>query len=173
MRGRIEVVSTGAQGMKLAVVLPRRTTPLPQPTVTFPHARGSRLRVLVVDDEPQVCRAIRDVLISEHDVEIAASGDSALDMIGATVYDVILCDVMMPRMNGRDVYERIRAKWPGLEQRVVFVTGGAFVPSLASFLESVDNVKLRKPFTLEQVLAAMRDAQTLEALVPAATSKFT
>jgi DNA-binding response OmpR family regulator len=66
---------------------------------------------------------------------------------------------MMPRVTGRDVYERIRARWPGLERRLVFITGGAFVPALAKFLESVDNLKLRKPFAGEHVLELVREAQ--------------
>jgi hypothetical protein len=41
----------------------------------------------------------------------------------------------------------------------VFVTGGAFVPALASFLESVDNLRLRKPFAIDQVLALVREAR--------------
>jgi CheY-like chemotaxis protein len=119
---------------------------------------GERLRILVVDDEVHVRLAIKSLLASEHEVEAAADGEAALALIGAGGFDVILCDLMMPRMSGRDVYERVRERWPGLERRIVFVTGGAFIPSLASFLESVDNLKLRKPFTIEQVLELVHEA---------------
>lgn len=112
----------------------------------------------MIDDEPHVRNVVRDTLSIEHTVDVAADGESALAAIAASDFDVILCDLMMPNMNGREVYERIRERWPGREQRVVFVTGGAFVPSLAGFLESIDNLTLFKPFTIEQVLALVREA---------------
>jgi PAS domain S-box-containing protein len=158
MRGRIDVMTTGAHGTKLAVVLPRRRVPVPPAVVVAEDTDGPRLRVLVVDDEPQVRDAINNLLSSDHDVDVAADGESAIAMVAAAGYDVILCDLMMPQMSGRDVYEQIRVQRPGLERRVVFVTGGAFVPALARWLESVDNLKLRKPFAIEQVLALVREA---------------
>ncbi|HSD86250.1 MAG TPA: PAS domain S-box protein [Kofleriaceae bacterium] len=159
MRGRIEIVRTNKHGTKLAIALPRRRAPVPQRAPVAEQVSGDRLRVLVIDDEPHVLDAMKDLLESEHHVDTVGDGESALVAIAAAEYDVILCDLMMPRMNGRDVYERIRAHRAGLERRLVFVTGGAFVPALASFLESVDNLKLRKPFTLEHVLALVQEAR--------------
>ena len=122
------------------------------------QAHGGRLRILVIDDEPLVRRAMKMLLAEEHDVEDVPEGDAGLAMIRDTRYDVILCDLMMPGMTGRDVYERIREQSPGLARRMVFVTGGAFVPMLAKFLESVDNLKLSKPFTEADVLGAVAAA---------------
>jgi len=101
---------------------------------------------------------IENLLVTDHDIDTVGDGEAALARIATTDYDVILCDVMMPRMSGRDVYELVRARRPGVERRIVFVTGGAFVSSLASFIESVDNLKLRKPFTVEQALAVVHEA---------------
>jgi CheY-like chemotaxis protein len=159
MRGRIEIVSTSRLGTRFAVVLPRRPAPPPRPVAPAGHANGERLRILVVDDEVHVRLALKSLLASDHEVEAAADGEAALALVGAAPFDVILCDLMMPRMSGREVYEQIRKQWPGLERRIVFVTGGAFIPSLASFLESVDNLKLRKPFTIEQVLEQIHEAR--------------
>jgi len=157
MRGRIEILSTSDRGTRFAVTLPSRTSrPIVRPAPAVP-APGRRLRILVIDDEPLVRDAMRNVLSLEHDVASAGDGETALAMIADHEFDVILCDVMMPRMNGREVYEQVRARWPGRERRVVFVTGGAFVPAIVTFLESVDNVKLRKPFTIDTVLALVRD----------------
>jgi PAS domain S-box-containing protein len=159
MHGRIEIESTSERGTTFAITLPRSTAPAPRPVVFDEAEPGERLRILVIDDEPHVLGAIESLLASEHEVEVAGDGASALALLGAADYDVILCDLMMPGMNGKDVYERIRVRRPGLERRVVFITGGAFVPSLATFLESVDNLKLRKPFTVEHVLALVREAR--------------
>jgi len=158
MRGHLELESTVGSGTRISIVLPLRSTHLPKPPALAEEVRGERLRILVIDDEPLVRRAMTGLLVASHDVEDAGDGESALAMIRDSHYDVILCDVMMPRLSGRDVYERVRAQWPGLARRIVFVTGGAFVPTLARFLESVDNPRLAKPFTVEQVLAIVRQA---------------
>ncbi len=159
MHGRIEIVSTSRKGTSLAVTLPRRDSPLPQPTIRSTDVLGDRFRILIIDDEPHVRHAIANLLACDHEVESVGDGESALAILAGSHFDVILCDVMMPHMNGRELYERIRASWPGLERRIVFVTGGAFVPSLAGFLDSVDNLTLRKPFTVEHVLELVREAQ--------------
>jgi CheY-like chemotaxis protein len=65
---------------------------------------------------------------------------------------------MMPNMNGMDLFAAIRAARPGLERRIVFVTGGAFVPRLAAFLDSTDNPRVLKPFNETQLRAAIAAA---------------
>jgi len=64
----------------------------------------------------------------------------------------------MPGRNGRDAYGRIRELEPGLGRRIVFVTGGAFLPWLSTFLDSVDNLKMRKPFSLDHAFAIVQEA---------------
>jgi PAS domain S-box-containing protein len=159
MRGTIDIESSSERGTRFAILLPRASKRPVAPVVPAAATQGERLRILVVDDEPQVSSAIKSVLGLDHDVEVAGDGASALAAIAKTDFDVILCDVMMPHMTGREVHDRVHAQWPGLERRIVFITGGAFVPSLSKFLESVPNLKLRKPFTVEHVLALVRDAQ--------------
>src|SRR5262249_61346830 len=117
---------------------PAARAPRRQTAPRAEQSSGARLRILVVDAEPQVRLVLQNVLVAEHDVDTAGDGETALTMVANNEpYDVILCDLMMPRMSGREVFEHIRTRWPGAERRVVFLTGGAFVPSLASFLESV------------------------------------
>ncbi len=71
---------------------------------------------------------------------------------------MILCDLMMPGMTGAEVHASVARRWPGLERRIVFMTGDAFRPSLAAFLDSIDNRKLFKPFDADKVLAVIRAA---------------
>jgi hypothetical protein len=89
-----------------------------------PAARG---RLLIVDDEVSVGRSLQALLEHEHDVALAESGNAALEAIASTgqTFDVIMCDLMMPGMSGMDLYEQIRRRHAGLEQRMVFMTGGA------------------------------------------------
>ena len=109
------------------------------------------LRVLVVDDEPLVRRALATVLGSHYDVSVAENGRQALEQIAAHPIDVIICDVMMPVMTGKDLYEHLLANEPTLARRFVFITGGS-LGGLSSFLDRVAAQVLYKPFELAKVL---------------------
>jgi PAS domain S-box-containing protein len=159
MNGQIAVASTVGKGTKVTIVLPTGKAVIAPPAAQPEPTGQTRARILVIDDEPQVRDSIEAVLAFDHDVETAGDGETALAMLEQARFDLILCDLMMPRMNGRDVYEQIARRWPGLERRIIFVTGGAFLPALAKFLESVDNLKLRKPFTVDNVLALVAEAR--------------
>jgi CheY-like chemotaxis protein len=116
---------------------------------------GPSRRVLVIDDEQRVRDALRELLQPHHEVTVADGGPSALALIAAHSFDVILCDVMMPGMSGVDVYRQIAATHPGLEARIVFISGGTFMPELAQFIAETHNQRIEKPFALAQVLAAI------------------
>lgn len=117
-----------------------------------------RGRVLMVDDDPSILRTLSRILAKEHDVVAADSGRAALERIkNGERYDVILCDMMMPEMTGMEFFEALKQLGLGAEQRVVFVTGGAFTPSTTSFLASVPNRTLEKPFDGNGVRQLMRD----------------
>jgi PAS domain S-box-containing protein len=162
--GRIALDSTEGVGTTVTVTLPvhragERVRPAPAaPPAPAPAPSPRRLRVLIVDDEPLVRRVLSMVLRREHDVVIAETGQEALAALEAGDIEVVLCDLMMPGMSGMEVYEQVRGRRPGFERRIVFVTGGAFVPRLAAFLDSVDNLKLLKPFDVQQVLNAVQAA---------------
>lgn len=113
----------------------------------------ARHRVLVIDDEPLVRGVLAKLLADTHAVTPCASGSDGLALLATARFDVILCDVMMPGMNGREVYRRIAAEFPGLERRVVFISGGTFTPELETFLDALPNAKIPKPFRLDEVLA--------------------
>jgi CheY-like chemotaxis protein len=64
---------------------------------------------------------------------------------------------MMPGMSGIELYERVRKDLPGIEERIVFMTGGAFTTRAAEFLASVDNMRVEKPFSLGLIENIVRD----------------
>lgn len=79
-------------------------------------------KILVVDDEEVVRRSYVRSLAGEHcDVEMASSGQDALQAMGQHAFDVVLLDLMMPGMNGMTVLKTIKQKWP--ESEVVVITG--------------------------------------------------
>ena len=157
--GEISVESEPGRGTTMRVVLPaaeesaRVEKPEPAPVVVTTQ-RG---RVLIVDDEPAVGRALRRIL-RDHDVELATSGRQALERLRAdTRFHVVLCDVMMPDLGGKDLYEAVQQGGSGLERRFVFVSGGAFTPGARDFLARVPNPTLEKPFDEAAVKRVVRE----------------
>ncbi len=112
-------------------------------------------RILIVDDEPRMSVTLK-MLLRDHHVEVADGGRCALEVIERDRdFDVLLCDLMMTDVDGVDLYERVRAAAPGLERRIIFMTGGAFTSRASDFLASIPNVCLEKPFPIDELLRAV------------------
>jgi signal transduction histidine kinase len=106
-----------------------------------------RARILIVDDELPVARALARLLVQDHEVDLAITGEQALERMFQSTYDLVLCDLMMPTMSGMDVYDTLRRSTPGYEDRLVFMTGGAFTESAQDFMSRVPNLFLTKPIS--------------------------
>jgi PAS domain S-box-containing protein len=164
--GEITVKSTVSVGTTFRVTLPAlpegdprlariAEEPLPS-NVGLPSdplaAKRARARVLVVDDEPLVADMLRRTLSDGHDVTVATDARTALDFVlSGAEFDLIFCDLLMPRMSGMDLYTALKAERPGVEERIVFMTGGAFTERAAQFLATVPNRKMSKPFDLTEL----------------------
>ncbi|MEO7036318.1 MAG: response regulator [Polyangiaceae bacterium] len=171
----VSVITNACDGADVAVMIsaipaassersPKRAS-LP-PVASGPAAR--RGRILIVDDEISVARTLKALFQNEHDITLAASGNQALAAIAAepgSGFDVILCDLMMPGMSGMDLFEHITRAQPGLEQRIVFMTGGVSMDRAREFLATSSNLTLEKPFDFAQL------RQTLRRLVESAQSR--
>ncbi|HSB19247.1 MAG TPA: response regulator [Anaeromyxobacteraceae bacterium] len=105
-------------------------------------------RVLVVDDEPLVGRAVRRVLADRTEVACATGAGEALALLEdrAQHFDLVLCDLMMPEMNGAEFRAAMLRVRPELGPRLVFITGGAFTPEMERFLEQCACPHVLKPF---------------------------
>jgi len=157
--GEIGIESQHQHGAMVWMTLDAAPRDAPQPTLpTFPppSSREHSARVLIVDDEPAILRALSRVL-SGYQVTRALSGKEAITHIEHSgPFDVVFCDVMMPELSGIDVYERAKQVCPGQEERIVFITGGAFTEQAAKFIDSIDNPKLGKPFDAGEVRALVK-----------------
>ena len=119
-------------------------------------------RVLVVDDEPAIARALQRMLKQQYDVVICGGALVAFRKLteDAEAYRAIVCDLMMPGMSGMDLYFMLQREIPGLERRMVFVTGGACSAEEQAFLDGIENACVAKPIS-RTILH-----QALERLVP-------
>jgi two-component system phosphate regulon sensor histidine kinase PhoR len=90
-------------------------------------------RILVVDDEPTVCKSIRQVLVREDcDVDTALSGEEALRKDAERPYDVMIVDLMMPGLSGMDLLKSLKARNP--KARIIMVTG---YPTMRNTLQAM------------------------------------
>jgi CheY-like chemotaxis protein len=120
-------------------------------------ASTPRGRVLVVDDEPMIVRAIQRLLEGEHEVCLSTDPvDVVRQVRTGQRFDVILCDLMMPMMSGIDVYNAIRQVDSDQARRMVFMTGGAFTPRVLEFLDATENARIEKPLERATLRAAIR-----------------
>ncbi|WP_342381108.1 hybrid sensor histidine kinase/response regulator [Myxococcus stipitatus] len=149
--GRIDVRSELGRGTVVEVHLPRAELLVPiAPRTPTPEPSVGR-RVLVVDDEPRVLDLMKR-LLRGHELITVANGREALEYLSKDKsFDVILCDLMMPELTGMDVYHAVQKTWPGLHERIVFISGGAFTPETKRFLQDVRNPVLAKPFEAQSL----------------------
>lgn len=112
------------------------------------EAPGQRLRILVVDDEPEI-GAVISALLHDHRVH-ACGGEEALDALGEG-WDIVLCDLMMPRVSGQQVFDHALRAHPDAVRGFVFLTGGATSPEEERFLATCGRPVLTKPFRIAQL----------------------
>lgn len=150
--GRITVDSAPGRGTTFSVELPAAigVTPPVREEGRSPHVRP--LSVLVVDDEPHILHYMRATLESwGHTVTLAADGADALAMVRAQSFDLILCDLRMPRLGGREFYTALTQLGPELAERVIFATGDTVRDDALKFLEALGRPYLHKPFKLAEL----------------------
>lgn len=151
--GSIHIHSQEGRGTCVSLTLPRHADPA---QVEHDPAGNSRVHVLVVDDEPFIRTTIGRTLSKRHDVSLAASGEAALAEITRAAPDVIVCDITMPQMSGKDFFHALSAQHPALADRVIFMTGGAVNSDLSGFLQNTARPVLQKPFAGAVLEAALQ-----------------
>jgi two-component system NtrC family sensor kinase len=140
-----------------------RTTPAAAPL----RAGGAPdpLRVLVVDDEPEIANLIEEALSDEgHSVTKALNGTRALDCLATGEFDLIVSDMRMPGMNGMELHEQVSTRWPGMLKRLVFITGDQSGDDTTRFLQMSGARCLGKPFRVSELQQLMRDFSPRAAL---------
>lgn len=160
MGGTIEVQSQPGL-TKFTVRLPKGVPPVPP----APHQarkptskQGRRGRVLIIDDDQKVSRALHRMLKGEHEVTTVHEGRAALSVLAEAerYFDVVFCDLMMPNMTGVEFKQRIESSFPEQASRLVFITGGAFTRAAQEMIEVSSTPIIEKPFDMDSVRALVR-----------------
>ena len=112
--------------------------------------RPERLRVLVVDDEPHILHYMQATLESwGHEVVLARDGSQALKRALMQPFDLIICDLRMPRLGGREMFHTLARMHPTVADRIIFATGDTVRGDTLQFLEELGRPFLQKPFKLD------------------------
>ncbi|NLI79283.1 MAG: PAS domain S-box protein [Candidatus Riflebacteria bacterium] len=151
-RGGIQVASEPGRGSTFTVLLPVSMQPLPAGNQDAPAPVPGKGRILVIDDEAEV-RAVMDAHLRHlgYEVELAADGQEGLAACQRSPagFDLVITDMIMPRVDGRQVLERLRAIAPAL--RVVVCSGFHHEGNVEEILALGAIAFLHKPFDLTEL----------------------
>ena len=161
--GRIRLESKPSAGASFFVELPiKGAKQTMAPAVPLRRSRGQAARgtgsILVVEDETPLASAVVEALEEAgYTVEHAADGEEALACVQARSHDLVVCDLKMPRLDGKAFYRELAATSPTLGRRVIFVTGDVAGTDAEQFLKESGCRWLAKPFRLADLVATVQE----------------
>jgi signal transduction histidine kinase len=158
--GRIWAESQPGRGATFVIELPVRSAASEQ---RVPDTERTSLaagppqgqRILLVEDDSSVVYLVRSVLEQGNMLVIAADGRRALDILAQQRFDMVLCDLRMPGMGGREFYEQLQQVAPELALRLLFISGDTTSPATRDFLRQAGRPLLSKPFTPNDLYQAI------------------
>lgn len=162
--GELRAENLPGRGARFSVLIPLNTsTPVTVEASTRPAPRpdARRLRVLIVDDELYLLRAVQRMLAREFEVTAANGGKMAIALLekaGPGDFDVVVSDLSMPDVSGMALHAWLAGHRPRLADCTIFATGGAFTRDAREFLDRVPNPRIEKPFTLDAIAKLIRRA---------------
>lgn len=160
--GSLELTSTPGRGTTVRIELPlsqRSVAPPSRPSSEIPLPQPRR--ILLIDDDDPVRQGLARALPGT--VVQAAHVPQALAEIERDPrFDAILCDVMMPDMNGVDFYRELERSHPELLPRLLFLTGGVFEAQAQEFIRDHDVTVLRKPVRRRELVEALESVMMAE-----------
>jgi PAS domain S-box-containing protein len=144
-------------GARFVITLPAAGSDEPQdPSSTpAPGSHPAPVRVLIVDDEVALARALAEEIGRHHDVVTVPGGEAALARLAEERFDVVLCDLRMPNLSGEGLFARVLEHDPAQAQAFVFMTGVGFGADVERFLTESGRPLLEKSFPAEDALVAI------------------
>ncbi len=152
--GTIRATSQPGHGAVFQIELPVGSVPASgaEAMASGPLAPMIARSVLVVDDEPEIGAMLAELLTADgHRVATAANGAEALARLLEGSYDLILCDLRMPKMDGPTLYSELERRLPHLVQRIIFFTGDSLSSAAREFLDRTAAPRVGKPFNFGEL----------------------
>lgn len=121
-------------------------------------------KILVIDDERSIRSTLKEILEYEkYDVDLAASGPEGLEMFSQSEYDIVLCDIKMPEMDGMEVIEKIFDQ--GTDTQVIMISGHGNVDNAVQAIKKGAYDFIEKPLDLNRLLITIRNAMDKSSLL--------
>jgi len=116
------------------------------------------MKVLLLEDRVDFRNVIREYLVScAYQVTSVGSGIEGLREIMKTGFDLIICEMMMPRMGGEMFHWAVTRVWPATRERFIFFTGHKNNPAIEFFFQRIKARVLYKPFNLASLESAISE----------------
>lgn len=151
--GTIDVESTPGGGTVFSIQLPvdKPVEQVEEIPIT-PSSDSKTGNILIVEDESEIAVMLAEFLEPlGHHVTFAETGRVALDRIEKEDFDLVLTDLRMPDLNGRELYTELRRRAPDLAARTIFVTGDTLSGNFEQFLSEAGRPVIEKPFTPHEI----------------------
>jgi CheY-like chemotaxis protein/two-component sensor histidine kinase len=158
--GEVTLENSASGGARFVIELPvasiaaaataSRTASLMATTAAVRVPSG---KILVVEDEPTIAQLVVDVLREEgHHVDAVLDSQEGLARISRAYFDLVICDLRMPRLDGPAFYDSLVRSGSRLVDHIVFITGDTLAPRTAQFLQETGLPFLAKPFLVQELL---------------------
>lgn len=159
--GKVGLENLPTGGAKFTIELPLLPIPALEspsalPPILAPRTKTPAASILVVEDEPTVAQLVADVLREDgHEVEAVTDSQEGLRRVSRSRYDLIICDLRMPRLDGPAFYDALVRARSTARHRILFITGDTLGPHTVEFLKSHQLQFLTKPFLVEELKLAV------------------
>ena len=114
-------------------------------------------KILVIDDERPIRNVLKEILENEkYQVDTAENGKVGFELASKNKYDVILCDIKMPEMDGVEVLEKLQEK--GIDSPIIMISGHGTIDTAVECLQKGAYDFIQKPLDLNRTLVSIRNA---------------
>ncbi|MBC7124202.1 MAG: sigma-54-dependent Fis family transcriptional regulator [Bacteroidales bacterium] len=121
-------------------------------------------KILVIDDEKAIRNTLKDILeVEGHNVDVAEDGHAGLEMFDNGAYELVLCDIKMPQMDGIEVLEKLQERQPDVP--VVMISGHGNIDTAVDAIKKGAYDFIEKPIDLNRLLITIRNATDKTVLI--------
>ncbi|MBN1882314.1 MAG: PAS domain S-box protein [Deltaproteobacteria bacterium] len=161
--GNLWVESEEGKGVTFTIELPRGELILPETGQLTPlHHDGVERHVLVIDDEESVLNLCGEILEEyNYRATLVTGGSEGIYQLRKHRFDAVVCDIKMPGLGGREVYDYVVSNIPEMMKKIIFITGDTLGENTQHFLDNTGNRYLFKPMDVDEFLTCLDEVAFL------------